>query len=97
MNKKIVAAAAFVVLAVGLLFLDNVSGFQRAAISGKVTWVVAPGTRVEEGSALIRVAALSGGEAVAARAGVRGVVRETTVAVGDQVKKGALVAKIEKE
>ena len=97
MNKKIVAAAAFVVLAVGLLFLDNVSGFQRAAISGKVTWVVAPGTRVEEGSALIRVAALSGGEAVAARAGVRGVVRETTVAVGDQVKKGALVAKIKKE
>ena len=97
MNKKIVAAAAFVVLAVGLLFLDDVSGFQRAAIGGEVTWVVTPGTRVEEGSALIRVAALSGGEAVAARAGFRGVVRETTVVVGEQVKKGALVAKIRKE
>ena len=84
MNKKMVAAAAFVVLAAGLLFLDNVSEFQRAAI-------------VEEGSALMRVAALSGGEAVAARANARGVVRETAVAVGEQVKKGALVAKIRKE
>ena len=96
MNKKMVAAAAFVVLAAGLLFLDNVSEFQRAA-SGEVTWVMTPGTRVEEGSALMRVAALSGGEAVAARANARGVVRETAVAVGEQVKKGALVAKIRKE
>ena len=98
MSRKMVAAAAvFVVLALGVLFLDDASGFQRAAIGGEVTWVIAPGTRVEEGSALMRVAALSGGEAVAARAGVRGVVRETTVAVGEQVKKGALVAKIRKE
>lgn len=97
MNKKIVAAVAFVVLALGVLFLDDASGFQRAAIGGEVTWVIAPGTQVEEGSALMRVAALSGGEAVAARSGVRGVVRETTVNVGEQVKKGALVAKIKKE
>ena len=97
MNKKMVAAAAFVLLAAGLLFLDNVSEFQRAAIGGEVTWVITPGTRVEEGSALMRVAALSGGEAVAARANARGVVRETAVAVGEQVKKGALVAKIRKE
>ena len=97
MNKKIVAAVAFVVLALGVLLLDDASGFQRAAIGGEVTWVIAPGTRVEEGSALMRVAALSGGDAVAARAGVRGVVRETTVMVGEQVKKGALVAKIRKE
>ena len=97
MNKKIVAVVAFVLLAAGLLLLDDASGFQRAAIGGEVTWVIAPGTRVEEGSALMRVAALSGGEAVAARSGVRGVVRETTVTVGEQVKKGALVAKIKKE
>lgn len=98
MNKRMAASAAvFLVLAIGVLFLDDASGFQRAAIGGEVTWVIAPGTRVEEGGALMRVAALSGGEAVAARAGVRGVVRETAVAVGAQVKKGALVAKIRKE
>ena len=97
MNKKMVAAAVFVVLALGVLFIEDVSSVQRASIGGEVTWVIAPGTRVEEGSALMRVAALSGGEAVAARSGVRGVVRETTVSVGDQVKKGASVAKIKKE
>ena len=97
MNKKAVAAVAFAVLALGVYFLYDASGFQRAAIGGEVTWVIAPGTRVEEGSALVRVAALSGGEAVAARSGVRGVVRETTVTVGEQVKKGVLVAKIRKE
>ena len=97
MKKKMIAAAVFVVLALGVLLIDDASGFQRAAIGGEVTWVITPGTRVEEGSELIRVAALSGGEAVAARAGFRGVVRETTVVVGEQVKKGALVAKIRKE
>lgn len=97
MNKKMVAAVAFVVLALCGLFLDDASSVQRAAIGGEVTWVIAPGTRVEEGSALVRVAALSGGEAVAARSAVRGVVRETTVAVGEQVRKGASVAKIRKE
>ena len=97
MNKKWAAAAVFVVLALGVLFVDDASGVQRAAISGEVTWAIAPGTRVAGGSALVRVAALSGGEAVAARSSVRGVVRETKVAVGDRVKKGDFVAKIKKE
>lgn len=97
MNKKVLAAAVFVMLALGVLFLEDASRTQRAAIGGEVTWTIEPGTHVEEGSALLRVAALSGGEAVAARANVRGVVREMKVSVGDRVKTGDLIAKIEKE
>ena len=97
MNKKMFAVAAFIVLAAGVLFLEDATGDQRASIGGEVTWVAEPGTRVEEGSALLRVAALSGGEAVAARASVRGVVRKTMVSVGGRVKTGDLIAKIKKE
>ena len=97
MNRKMVAAAAFVVLAMGVLFLMDASSAQRASIGGEVTWVAEPGTRVEEGNALLCVSALSGGDAVAARANARGVVRETMVSVGDRVKTGDLVAKIKKE
>ncbi len=97
MKKKIAAALVFAVLASGVLFLEDASGVQRAAIGGEVTWVIEPGVRVEEGGALLRVAALSGGEAVAARASVRGVVRETGISVGSHVKKGDFVAKIKKE
>ena len=42
------------------------------------------------------VAALAGGEAVAARSKVFGVVRETRVRVGDRITSGAVVARIEK-
>ena len=42
------------------------------------------------------VAALAGGEAVAARSKVSGVVRETHVRVGDRITSGAVVARIEK-
>ena len=59
--------------------------------------MVAAAAFVEEGSALLCVSALSGGDAVAARANARGVVRETMVSVGDRVKTGDLVAKIKKE
>ncbi len=98
MNKKSVAAAvAFLALAAGVAFLNDLSRVQRAAIGGEVTWVVEPGARVEEGGALVRVAALSGGEAVAARANARGVVCKAFAVVGDRVKKGDAVAKIERE
>ena len=97
MNKKIVAAVAFVVLALGVLLLDDASGFQRAAIGGEVTWVIEPGAHVEEGDALVRIAALSGGEAVAARAKDRGVVRRTVTMVGAHIRKGDAVAKIGRE
>ena len=97
MRRKIFAAAAFVVLAAGVAFLGDASTVQRAAIGGEVTWVIEPGTRVEEGDALVRIAALSGGEAAAARAGTRGVVKKTMASVGGYVKKGDAVAKIGKE
>ena len=92
MNKKTVAAAAaFLVLAASVAFLNDLSHVQRAAIGGEVTWVVEPGARVEEGGALGMVAALSGGEAAAARAKNRGVVRETMATVGASLKKGDVV------
>ena len=97
MKRMMISAAAFVLLALGVIFLEDASMVQRAAIGGEVAWLIEPGAHVEEGDALVRIVALSGGEAVAARSGVRGVVRETTVTVGEQVKKGALVAKIRKE
>ena len=97
MERKILAATAFVLLAVGVAFLNDASTVQRAAIGGEVTWVIAKGERVEEGDALVKVTALSGGEAAAARAKTRGVVRETMATVGASLKKGDVVAKIGKE
>ena len=96
-KRKILAATAFILLALGVAFLDDASTVQRAAIGGEVTWVIEKGTHVEEGDALVRVAALSGGEAAAARAKTGGVVRETMAAVGASLKKGDAVAKIGKE
>lgn len=97
MRRKMLVATAFVVLALLVALLEDASTVQRAAIGGEVTWVIEPGTRVEEGDALVRVTALSGGEAAAARANVRGVVRKTMAAVGVSLKKGDAVAKIGKE
>ncbi len=97
MRRRMISAAAFVLLALGVVFLEDASTVQRAAIGGEVTWVVEPGTRVEEGDAIVRIAALSGGEAAAARAGFRGVVKKTMATVGGHVKKGDAVAKIEKQ
>ena len=97
MKRNLLAAAAFVLLALCVAFLSDVSTVQRAAIGGEVTWVIAPGARFEEGDALVRIAALSGGEAAAARANARGVVRKTMTVVGASLKKGDAVAKIAKE
>ncbi len=98
MSRKTVAAVvAFLALAAVVAFLNDWSRVQRAAIGGEVTWVAEPGTRVEEGSALVRIAALSGGEAVAARANARGVVGKVFAVVGAQVKKGDAVAKIDRD
>ncbi|MBR1886585.1 MAG: hypothetical protein IJ812_09275 [Schwartzia sp.] len=97
MKRNLLAAAAFVLLALCVAFLSDASTVQRAAIGGEVTWVIAPGTHVEEGDALVRIAALSGGEAAAARANARGVVRKTMTVVGASLQKGDAVAKIAKE
>ena len=97
MKRKWLAAAAFAALAIGILFLQDAASVQRAAIGGEVTWVIELGAHVEEGDALVRIAALSGGEAVAARAKDRGVVRRTVTMVGAHIRKGDAVAKIGRE
>ncbi len=97
MKKPMAVAAVFILLAAGVLWLNDSSKVQHASIGGEVTWVIEPGTRVEEGDALVKIAALSGGEAAAARAGTRGIVRKTMIIVGDRIKTGDSVAKIEKE
>jgi len=97
MKKSFAAAVVFFILAACVYYIDDASSVQKAAIGGQVTWVIPPGTPVEEGSELLRVSALSGGEAVAARANVRGVVDKVMMNVGDHVKTGMSVAKIERK
>ena len=79
------------------LFRQDQTVNAAAVIGGEVTWTVRPGDEVTEGSELVRVAALSGGEAVAARSRWNGVIRETRVAPGDNIKSGTVVARIEKK
>ena len=97
MKRMMISAAAFVLLALGVIFLEDASMVQRAAIGGEVAWLIEPGAHVEEGDALVRIVALSGGEAVAARAKERGVVRKTMTTVGAQIRKGDAVAKLGRE
>lgn len=85
------------------LFLAAIYLLQRppvihatAVIGGEVTWVAAPGTVVAEGSELVRVAALAGGEAAAVRARAPGIVREVWVQPGEKIASGAVVARIER-
>ncbi|MBQ7515983.1 MAG: biotin attachment protein [Schwartzia sp.] len=97
MRKVALAAGlAFLVFLIWLLGRNPVEN-ATAVIGGEVTWTVRPGDEVTEGSELVRVAALSGGEAVAARARWRGVVRETRVAPGERITSGTVVARIEKK
>ena len=58
-----------------------------AILGGEVTWSAAPGTEVREGSEIVRIRALAGGDAGAARVFVR---------PGDRIASGAVVARLEK-
>ncbi len=93
----VLAAGLTLLLLVFWLFRQSQTVDETAVIGGEVTWAVQPGDEVTEGSELVRVAALSGGEAVAARARWRGVVRETRVASGDRIMSGTVIARIEKK
>ena len=68
-----------------------------AALNGDVTWAAEPGTEVMEGSEVVRVSALAGGEAVAARAKAAGILREVFVRPGDRIVSGRVVARLEKK
>lgn len=67
-----------------------------AILGGEVTWSAAPGTEVREGSEIVRIRALAGGDAVAARAKAAGVLHEVFVRPGDRIASGAVVARLEK-
>jgi len=95
MNRKILAAIFFVCLTVGGIHLAVAGGLTdvKSTLGGTVTWTVAAGTHVEEGSEIIRISTLTG-SAAAARASSAGTVREVLVRSGDAVQKGMTVARI---
>ena len=93
--RKVWILFMFLLLLLGVFYARETMDTQRAAIGGNVTWVAPEKTYVEEGDAILRVSALSGGNAVAARARCRGIVRKTLTAVGERVKKGDAILEIE--
>ena len=97
MRRIYVAGVLFCLMAVGAWLWSHAPVSVNAAIGGEVTWVVPPGAEVSEGSELVRVSALSGGEIAAARSKVSGVVRETCVRRGESIVSGTLVVRIEKK
>ncbi len=97
MRKAYLAAGLALLLFLAWLLARPQVEDAAAVIGGEVTWVAQPGDEVTEGSELVRVAALSGGEAVAARSRSHGVIRETRVARGDHIRSGLVVVRIEKK
>lgn len=87
----------FLLLFVGWQVLPPPTMNVTAVLGGDVTWAIEPGTEVTEGSELVRIAALAGGEAVAARAKAAGVLREVLVRPGDKIVSGRIVARLEKK
>ena len=69
---------------------------QRSVLAGRVVAqdLVAAGTRVKEGSILVKVTSITG-SAPAARATVDGVVQEVLVKPGDMVHAGDVLARIQ--
>lgn len=97
MGKILWGIGLFLLLFVGWQMLPPPTVNVTAVLGGDVTWAIEPGAEVTEGSALIRVAALAGGEAVAARAKEAGVLREVLVRPGDKIISGRVVARLEKK
>ena len=67
---------------------------QHSVLSGEVVSTIAVGTRVNEGTELVRVTTIAG-SATAARATTAGVVKEVTVQRGSKINSGDVVALIE--
>ena len=97
MGKILWGIGLFLLLFVGWQMLPPPTVNVTAVLGGDVTWVIETGAEVAEGSALVRVAALAGGEAVAARAKEAGVLREVLVRPGDKIISGRVVARLEKK
>ncbi|MCR5559118.1 MAG: acetyl-CoA carboxylase [Schwartzia sp.] len=97
MRRIYLAAALFLLTAVGAVVWHFTPVPVNSAIGGKVTWVIPEGSEVQEGTELVRISALSGGEIAAARSKIDGVVSETCVKKGDDIAAGVVVARIDKK
>lgn len=94
-KKKIMLLAALFVCVVGVWTATAASLVeQRSVLAGSVVSTVQVGQNVNEGSELVRVSTLAG-SATAARATVKGIVREVLVANGSEIKSGDVVVRIE--
>lgn len=94
-SKKIIIATTVVLLLIAssLIVTANAAVDQIGVLSGKVIYLMAPGTAVREGDILVKVDTLTG-PATAARATTNGVVAEVLVKPGDSIKIGDIVARI---
>ena len=91
-----IALPVLLALAVWCLFVPRTEE-ACAVISGTVSWTAAAGAEVEEGSELVRIRSLTGGEIAAARSSGKGRVVEVLVQPGDELVKNKPVARIEKK
>ncbi len=94
-SKKIIITATVVLLLISgsLMVTANAAVDQIGVLSGKVIYLLAPGTPVREGDILVKVDTLAG-SATAARATRTGVIAEVLVQPGDIIKIGDVVARI---
>lgn len=94
-RKGIFIITLVLVAAIGI-WTVSASGLidQRAVLSGKVLSVVPAGTTVREGDTLVRIETITGGQP-AARATNDGVVKETLVKTGDNIRSGDVVVRIQ--
>lgn len=96
-RKLVLVLLAVAVLVVGAhTVLAGASVEEKAVLGGTVTWTIATGTPVQEGSELVRIATLTGAVA-AARSSTKGVVQDVLVHSGDTIKKGIVVVRITKK
>lgn len=96
-RKIMILLITVLILAVGA-WTASAAGLvdQRAVLQGEVISFVPAGTHVEEGTELVRVSTLAG-SATAARATVRGTVKEILVHQGGMIKNGDVVVRIQAE
>lgn len=97
MRRIYLAAALLILTAAGGLLWRCMPVPANAVVGGKVTWVIPKGSEVREGSELVRISTLTGGEIAAARSKTEGTVSEVCVREGDSIASGAVVVRIDKK
>lgn len=96
LRKKaiIVVTVVLFLLTSSMLVVYGAAVDQRGVLSGRVTYLLTPGTAVREGDILARVDTITG-PVPAARATTNGVVTEVLVRSGDVIRIGDIIARIE--